>query len=91
MSGRDWGSARNLFGPLWAWLMIGIGVTVMASAYGLHSIGFAHDVALTVLLLGAGIVVTALTFLVAMGRRSWQAFFWIFHTDDNDLIMGRKR
>jgi len=64
---------------------------VMASAYGLHLTGSTHEVVLKVFTLGAGIVVTMLAFLIVLGRRSWQAFFWIFHTDDNDLIMGRKK
>ena len=91
MIDRNRGWARDFFGPLWAWLIIGIGLMVMASACVLSSMGFGYGIALTTLVLGASIALIVLAFLTVLGRRSWQAFFWVFHLDDEDLIMGRKK
>lgn len=91
MNARNPRWARDLFGPLWAWLVIGFGLALMASAYGLHFIGFTYEASLTTFVAGAVIIVTMLTYLCALGHRTWRAWFWVFHTDDTDLIMGRRK
>ena len=83
--------ARDFFGPLRAWMAVGAGASMMASLYLLDYLGVTREVSSVIFIAGACITVIALTYLCALGRRSWQAFFWIFHTDDNDLIMGRKK
>lgn len=91
MTEKDQEWVRDFFGPLRVWMVVGIGAAMMASIYFLGHLVVAPETSFVIFIAGACITIVALTCLCALGRRSWQAFFWIFHTDDNDLIMGRKK
>jgi hypothetical protein len=88
---QDQGWARDFFGPRWAWLAIGVGLLLIASTYGLHKLGVSDQVALIPFVVGVFIVLALMAYLVVQGRRTWSAWFWVFHLDDPDLIMGRKK
>jgi hypothetical protein len=90
MAGRNQGWARDFFGPLWAWLVIGVGLLLIASTYGLLEGGVADSVAFIPFVVGVVIVLAIMAYLVVQGRRTWSAWFWMFQ-DDSDLLMGRKK
>jgi len=91
MVGQDDGWARDFFGPLWSWLMIGVGLVLMASAYGLLRIGVSNTTAFVPFGVGVIMIVAAMAYLAVQGRKTWRAWFWPFHLDDTDLLMGRKK
>jgi len=91
MTGKDQGWTRDFFGPLWTWLMIGIGFLLIASTYGLHEVGVTDPTAFIPFGVGVVIVLAIMAYLVVQGRRTWAAWFWPYHLDDSDLIMGRKK
>lgn len=91
MASQDQGRARDFLGPFWAWTMIGVGLLLMASAYGLREIGVSVSLALVIFSIGALMTVAIMFYLICEGRKTWPAWFWIFHLDDSDLIMGRKK
>jgi len=91
MAGRDQAPMRDFFGPLRIWLMIGFGLVLVASAYGLYAMGVADAIVYVLLAVGVIIVLAMMSYLVVQGRRTWRAWFWMFHLDDEDLLMGRKK
>ena len=91
MVGQNQGWARDFFGPLWAWLMIGVGLLLIAATYGLLEVGVAKPVAFIPFAAGVVIILAIMAYLVVEGHRTWPAWFWVFHLDDLDLLMGRKR
>jgi membrane protein YdbS with pleckstrin-like domain len=91
MTGQNQGWAKDFFGPLWAWLMIGVGLLLIASTYGLLEIGVSDAVILVPFAVGVVIVLAIIAYLVIEGRKTWPAWFWVFHLDDSALLMGRKK
>lgn len=91
MTGQNQGRARDFFGPLWAWLMIGVGLLLVASAYRLLETGVSDAVVLVPFAVGVVIVLAIMAYLVIGGLKTWPAWFWVFHLDDSDLLMGRKK
>jgi hypothetical protein len=91
MTGQNQEWARDFFGPLWAWLMIGVGLLLVASTYVLHEVGVVDIPAFIPFVVGAVIVLAIIAYLVIEGRKTWPAWFWVFHLDDSDLLMGRKK
>jgi membrane protein YdbS with pleckstrin-like domain len=91
MAGQDRTWMRGFFGPLWAWLMMGVGLALVASTYGLKEMGVSDAVAFVPFAAGVVIVLATMAYLVVQGRRTWRAWFWMFHLDDEDLLMGRKK
>ena len=91
MASQNQGWARDFFGPLWSWLMIGFGLVLVASAYGLYVMGVSDPIVIGFFAVGFIIVLAMMFYLAVQGRRTWRAWFWWLHLDDNDLIMGRKK
>jgi hypothetical protein len=50
-----------------------------------------NSVTLAFELVGAGITISGMTYLVIQGRRSWKAWFWYLYPDDDELLLGRKK
>jgi len=82
---------RAFFGPTLAWVTIGIGLLLMVSGYLLVGDHASSPVTLAFVLVGAGIMISGMACLVIQGRRSWRAWFWFLHLDDDELLMGRKK
>jgi hypothetical protein len=91
MTDQNQGRARDFFGPLWAWLMIGVGLLLVTSTYVLHEVGVAEPLAFVPFGVGVVIFLAIMAYLAIEGRKSWPAYFWFFHLDDSDLLMGRKK
>jgi len=91
MAGENRSWAHDFFGPLWAWLLMGAGFLLMTSTFGLQWLGVAGVESFIPFGVGIAIVVTIMTYLAIEGRKTWSAYFWPFHLDDADLIMGRKK
>jgi hypothetical protein len=91
MTGQDQGWARDFFGPLWAWLLIGVGLLLVASTYVLHEVGIDDTLAFAPFVAGVVIILAIMAYLAIEGRKTWPAYFWFFHLDDSDLLMGRKK
>lgn len=91
MASQNQGWARDFFGPLSSWLIIGFGLVLIASAYGLRRMGVSEAAAYVPFVVGVIIIVAVMAYLAVQGRRTWRAWFWWLHLDDRDLIMGRKK
>jgi hypothetical protein len=82
---------RAFFGPILAWITIGLGLLLMVSGYLLQGDDASNSVALALVLVGAGIMVSGMAYLVIQGRRSWRAWFWYLYPEDDELLLGRKK
>ena len=82
---------RAFFGPILAWITIGLGLLLMVSGYLLQGDDASNSVALALVLVGAGIMVSGMAYLVIQVRRSWRAWFWYLYPEDDELLLGRKK
>lgn len=91
MNDREESALRAFFGPVSAWVTIGLGILLMASGFLLLGHYSSNSVALAFVLVGVGILTSGMAYLVIQGRRSWRAWFWYLHLDDDELLLGRKK
>ncbi len=91
MAGSKGGRIRNLFGPLWAWVMIGCGLLIMASAFGLPKMGVSTAAAQTVFLAGAVIILIPIIALVIMGASTLKSWYEVYYLEGNDLSEDRRK
>lgn len=91
MTCRDQTGMKDFFGPLRVWLMIGFGLVLVASAYGLYAMGVSVAIVYSLFAVGVIFVLAMLSYLVVQGRKTSRAWFWILHLDDEDLLMGRNK
>ncbi len=89
MSDQKRGWVRDFFGPLRAWLVIGVGFLMVVAAFALHELG-ASDVAVySSFVAGVVLVLAIMAYLVVRGRQTSSDWLWFFK-DDSDLS-GRRR
>jgi hypothetical protein len=91
MDNQGESALRAFFGPILAWVTIGLGLLLMVSGYLLHGDHASSPVTLAFVLVGEGIMISGMAYLVIQGRRSWRAWFWFLHLDDDELLLGRKK
>ena len=91
MDNQGESALRAFFGPMLVWVTIGLGLLPMVSGFLLLGDRASSPVALALVLVGVGIVISGMAYLVIQGRRSWRAWFWLLHLDDDELLLGRKK
>ena len=91
MGNQGESAPRAFFGPMLTWVTIGLGLLLMVSGYLLIGDHASSLVTLSFVLVGAGIMISGMAYLVIQGRRSWRAWFWFLHLDDDELLLGRKK
>jgi len=90
MKNQGESALRAFFGPILAWIIIGLGLLLMVFGFLLNGDHASNSFELALVLVGAGIMISGMTYLVIQGRRSWRAWFWYLYPDDDELLLGRK-
>lgn len=91
MNNESESGLRAFFGPILAWITIGLGLVLMVSGYLLLGHHASSSVALAFVLVGAGVMISGMTYLAIQGRSSWKAWFWYLYPPDDEVLLGRKK